>query len=329
MGWADRRYSSRPQKGFDWKQYIFGAFRVGEVSGIVVRVHASLLWLLVFNVLFAGSRGGMGVKNAIVSSILLFGIILLHELGHCFAARAVGGDAHEILMWPLGGLAYTSPPRRPWACFFTSAGGPLVNVVICVVSGAGLLLLSGGQFVLPLNPLIPFGATYTVSPAAYLLLSGGVGYYLWWIFATSYMLLVFNLLPIFPLDGGQMLQALAWKPLGYYGSMNFACTTGMIGAAIMGLIGLATRNFLLAFIAMAGYMTCNAMKMNLRQNADAAWSDAGGVSYSSPSNYSAKSRKKKTARPRDDKFTIKSLNPFEIIAKKRRRKQLERLMRDD
>lgn len=325
MGWADRPYSSRPQNSFDWRQLFLGSLTLGEWFGITVRVHASLLWLGAFNILFAGARGGMGIKNALASTLILFGIVLLHEFGHCIAARRVGGDAREILLWPLGGLAFVSTPRRPWPSFVASAGGPLVNVIICFVTGVLLLVMSRGQFSLPLNPLIPFAGDYFFNDASFQLIAQStLAYYLWWIYSTSWMLFCFNLLPIYPLDGGQMLQAILWPKLGYFNSMNFACTTGMIGAVFMGLVGLAGGSLWLAFLAYAGFMTCYQMKMNLREYADAAWEESR---YDPPR--SQKVRRTRAPRPRDDRFTIRDLNPFERIARRRRKKQFERLMRDD
>jgi Zn-dependent protease len=334
MGWQDRPYSA-PQRGgwgggFDWRQLIFGSLYVGEYFGIAVRLHSSLLLLGAFNILFAGTRGGMGIKNAIVSTLLLFLIILLHEFGHCFAARRVGGDAREILLWPLGGLAFVTAPQRPMPSFVTSAGGPLVNVVICVLTGGALLAMSGGQFSLPLNPLIPFGGDYFFNDRSFQLIAESTfAYYLWWIYITSWTLLFFNLLPIFPLDGGQMFQAILWTRLGYYRSMNFACTTGMIGAVITGLVGIASGRFMLCFLAYAGFMYCRQMQMNLREYSDAAYEAA---SYSTPTYSTPRAktpRPRRPTRPRDDKFTLRDLNPFERIARARRKKQFERLMRDD
>ena len=80
---------------------------------------------------------------------MLFMIVLLHELGHCFAARSVGGSADEILLWPLGGLAYVHHPHNAWASFITTAGGPAVNLVFFLISGAMILLMG---FWPPLNP---------------------------------------------------------------------------------------------------------------------------------------------------------------------------------
>jgi stage IV sporulation protein FB len=85
-----------------------------------------------------------------VMVVMVFFIILCHEFGHCFAARKVDGEADEILMWPLGGLAYCSPPHQPTAHLITALGGPLVNLLFCFFAGIALLIAG---FVPPLNPL--------------------------------------------------------------------------------------------------------------------------------------------------------------------------------
>ena len=327
MGWQDRPYSAPPQRGgFDFKGFNFNSILTGSLSlgvwfGIHVRVHASLLLLLLFNVLFAGGRGGMGFQDAVVSSLILFGIILLHEFGHCFAARSVGGDARDILLWPLGGLAFVSTPRRWWPSFVATAGGPLVNVAICLVTGVLLMILSGGQYALPLNPLIPFGGV-----GYQLLGTSTIAYYLSWIYITSWMLLFFNLLPIFPLDGGRMLQELLWPKLGYFQSMTIACNVGMAGAIAMGLWGLTSGSFWLIFLAFSGFMTCYQTKMNLREYADAAYEESR---FDAPNRSTPRAAKGKTSRPKDDKFSIRDLNPIERMKKAKRKKQFERLMKDD
>ncbi len=334
MGWQDRPYSSRPSRsGFDFKSILFGSLSLGHWFGIHVRVHASLLLMLAFNIVFAGTRGGFGFRGAIISSVVLFGIVLLHEFGHAFAARSVGGEASEILLWPLGGLAFVSTPKRWWPSFVASAGGPLVNVVICVVTGVLLMALSGWQFRLPFNPLIIFGGQVLMNDASYALLgSNFFAYILWWIYITSWTLLFFNLLPIFPLDGGRMLQELLWPKLGYFRSMSLACNVGMAGAIMMGLWGISGAGFWLMFLAFAGFMTCYQTKMNLREYADAAYEESR---YDAPkwqqrqTRNTPKAKAARKSRPHDDKFSMRDLNPFERIARARRKKQFERLMKDD
>ena len=217
-----------------------------------------MVLLVGLTLLFSASQGGMGVGNAMTFSTILFGIVLVHEFGHCFAARSVGGEANDILMWPLGGLAYADAPKRAWPQFWTAAGGPLVNVAICVLTAGGLYILNHGQG-MPWNPLqhhffIPHGSLFA--------------YYLWFIFTLSWGLLLFNLLPIFPMDGGRLLQALLWFKLGYYKSTMITCVVGIVGAVLMMMFGIA--NFfswfgqIMCFIGFSCLMTCYQTRLALK-----------------------------------------------------------------
>ena len=124
-----------------------------RVSGILVRVH--ILFIIVALGMFL--RQVTAKDNPIwwadvlfVVVLIPFVIILLHEFGHCYAARSVGGDAKEVLMWPLGGLAFVDVPNTPRANWVATAGGPAVNLVICVACAAGMV---AGGFLPNLNPI--------------------------------------------------------------------------------------------------------------------------------------------------------------------------------
>ncbi len=233
------------------------SFPIFRAFGIQVRLH------IIYIILTLGMITRAYVQNpdhwvefTMIWVILLFAIILLHEFGHCFAARKVGGDAEQILMWPLGGLAFCEVPPTPRANFITTAGGPFVNVIICNVA-ALVLLLAGylpplnifntGQLYYPelhsLNggSVVPVGydwhwtkvgTTETVNGAAVVLRDGSKwviqnqkpieveptkfttypDWILWTarVFWLSWLLLIFNLLPAYPLDGGRLLQAIIW-----------------------------------------------------------------------------------------------------------------------
>jgi len=254
MGWQDRPYyrdrSDSTSNPLMWA--LMGSVPLFTAFAIRVRAHASLVILIVLVLLF-GLGQGFTWQDRILSMGVLFTIVLLHEFGHCFAARAVGGEAKDIVMHPLGGLAMASAPRHAWPQFVTVAGGPAVNVVICILCGAILWATSGW---VPWNPFrfVPAGNFHSWLD---------VWRYAYWIYQVSWMLLIFNLLPVFPLDGGQMLQTILWPKFGYYRSMLFATTTGMVGAVVMAAVGLATGALLLLFIAISGFMTCMGMRRQL------------------------------------------------------------------
>ncbi len=129
-----------------WSIPLFRAF------GIQVRLHVLYIVISLGMILRAAKNDPEHwTEFALIWVVMLFFIVLLHEFGHCFAARREGGDASEILMWPLGGLAYCDVPHSPRAHFNTAAGGPLVNVIICIVCTAVLVPIAG--VLPPLNPL--------------------------------------------------------------------------------------------------------------------------------------------------------------------------------
>ncbi len=253
MAWEDRSYS-RSHSGASGNPLMWlltGSVSIGTWFGIHVRLHASMLLFAAIVLIFPGIFGGP--LNAVILNVVLFGVVLLHEFGHCFASRWVGGDPREIILTPIGGLAMADAPHRPWPTFFTVLGGPLVNVLICIITGAALMLM--GVAVIPWNLL--------GMHSAWIPTNGMVITALWFIFATSWALLLFNLWPIFPLDGGQLLQSLLWWRIGYYKATLFACVTGMIGAVIMAMLGIATGALLLLFIAVSGFITCYALRRDL------------------------------------------------------------------
>ena len=278
MGWEDRPYyrdrgsSSRPM---DW--LMSGSVHLFTVFGIRVRIQAQLL-ILIGLVLLLGLGGfGTTIVMRVQSMATLFLIILLHEFGHCFAARSVGGTADEIVMTPLGGLAMAMAPRRPWPTFVTVAGGPAVNVVICLVCGLAIYFILG---IFPLGPWT-FGSIYgRISNNGWL----SVASYLFWVYAWSYGLLLFNLLPVFPLDGGQLLQSILWKPLGYYKSMLLTLNIGLVGSVLMMMAGIGTfgmigGGLLMILIGLSCFMTCFQTRAMMRADGPWAFSNEDSFDY--------------------------------------------------
>ena len=228
-----------------------GSVPLFTVFRIRVRMHASMLIFLVLILL--GAMGVGTVAHRLIAAGALFTIVLLHEFGHCFAARWVGGDAEEIIMHPLGGLALASPPKRPWPTFVTVAGGPAVNLIICAITGTILWLAFG---MIPWNPMSVKSLEGMYQGMEKLASFHTWGVWVLWIHFMSWGLFVFNLLPVYPLDGGQMLQSILWPKFGYYKSMLFAATTGIVGGALMIAVGIATLGFFLLLIGVMGLIHC-------------------------------------------------------------------------
>jgi Zn-dependent protease len=128
------------------------SFPLGRMFGIRINVHVLLPLVLVGLIMRVtmGKDAPVTLAEALVMSGLLILSVLLHEFGHCFAARSVDGDAAEVLLWPLGGLAYCDVPHTPRANLITALGGPAVNLALCVAAG-GALLFAG--LAPPLHPL--------------------------------------------------------------------------------------------------------------------------------------------------------------------------------
>lgn len=260
MAWQDRSYyrdsSSGPSSPLAW--LLYGSVPLFTAFGIRVRAHAMLIIAIVLLLIF-GTGFGRPVDR-LIAAAALFTIVLLHEFGHCFAARRVGGTADEIIMHPLGGVALATPPRKPWPTFVTVAGGPAVNLVICLAC-ALVLYFAFGVHAWNVLDQKALGRAWMTGYE-----TGGANWLWWgswvfWIHLTSWFLFLFNMLPVYPLDGGQMLQSILWPKFGYYKSMLFAATTGIVGGCLIAAWGLVSFSLFLMLIGIMGVMNC----VNLRR----------------------------------------------------------------
>src|SRR5918999_3284436 len=116
-----------------------GTIRLFKFSGIQVYLHFTWFLLLAYELT---QRTGVYSSQvwAAYEYLALFGIVLLHEFGHALACRQTGGRADQIVLWPLGGIAFVNPPRRPGAMLWSIAAGPLVNVVLLPILTVALWL---------------------------------------------------------------------------------------------------------------------------------------------------------------------------------------------
>jgi len=211
-----------------------GSFTLFRVAGITVYVHWS--WFLMAYIQFKLQANNYSSPAWIVVEYLtLFGIVLLHEFGHALACRQVGGSAEQIVLWPLGGIAYVAPPPRPGAWLWSIAAGPLVNLLL-----------------VPITIVLWWGSANAGGPDDF----PDLHYFLQSIVAINLMLLVFNMLPIYPLDGGQILQSLLWFAVGRPLSLKIASVIGLAGGVGLILLALAAGN--LWMVVMAGFLTMRA-----------------------------------------------------------------------
>lgn len=199
-----------------------GSFRLFRVAGITVFLHWSWLLILVLEYQMRGEFQSP-IWN-VIEYVTLFVIVLLHEFGHALACRSVGGKANQIVLWPLGGVAYVQPPPRPGAFLWSIAAGPLVNVLLIPVTYL-LWQLSPATETTMVNGIlvegIPDITRYTRA-----------------LFYINGMLLIFNVLPIYPLDGGQILQSLLWYVMGRGRSIVVASAIGIAGGVAIAGFGL-------------------------------------------------------------------------------------------
>jgi Zn-dependent protease len=217
-----------------------GSFHLFRLAGVDLYLHWSWFAVALYEINQRSGRYSALSWN-IFEYLALFLIVTIHEFGHALACRQVGGTANQIVLWPLGGVAYVSPPPRPGATLWSIAAGPLVNVVILpVLSVLGMLMRSSG-----LAEAMP--NTHALLRAVWFINLG---------------LLIFNMLPIYPLDGGQILRSLLWYVLGRARSLMVATSIGFVGVA--GLILLAVWMKSVWFGVLSAFILMNCWR-GLRQ----------------------------------------------------------------
>lgn len=248
------------------------SFPLGRLFGITVRVHVLFPFFalaLILRVAFdSKSAPGTWVATATLMG-LLFVCVLLHEFGHCFAARLVEGDAHEILMWPLGGLASIEVPHAPRANFIAAAGGPFVNLLLCLICG---LALMSHALEPPWNPLDWNNAyrpvLYNWSEQAWQSALAWPDVLCARLFFLNWFLLLLNLLPGFPLDGGRMFQAIMWWRTDYRQATLSAVFAGFIVMIIITLFALVLNEVMPLLLAWFVWQTCRQQWIILETGGD-------------------------------------------------------------
>lgn len=213
--------------------------RVGRVFGIDIWFHWVFLIIVFLQLLSLLLNKELGLEKHIalahwgVFALALLTTLLIHEFGHCYAAYRQGGGAERVVIWPLGGLAYCDAPHQPRAQFWVAAGGPAASV------GLGLLAclvcaFAGWQLLPYVEPEFSFHRLFFQ-----------------YLFLWNTFVLILNLLPCYPVDGGRMLQAVLWGRYESYGhasllTLRISRVTAIAGFVLGGLIlllGFAVKNF--------------------------------------------------------------------------------------
>jgi Zn-dependent protease len=208
------------------------SWKLGRIAAIDVYVHFTFFLLLGWEALRDYQAHGDTAEtiSGLVFILILFGIVVLHELGHALAARSYGIRTRDIMLLPIGGVARLERmPRDPGQELVVALAGPAVNVVLAVVIYLVLALGRG---------LSPFGEALQVG--------GGFLDRLFWV---NVSLAIFNLLPAFPMDGGRVLRAALALRLDYARATQVAATIGQGVAILFGVLGFA-YDPLLIFIAL-------------------------------------------------------------------------------
>ena len=210
-------------------------FQVAKIDGIPIRLHwtfsLSMLGLFLFYFF------QFGLPTALTGTLVIsacFFCVLLHELGHAFAAKRFKIPTKDITLYPIGGVARIERmPSKPMEELWIALAGPAVNVLI-----AGVLYVVGGFFVSASSPI----AVQHIlnNPANYL------GLIIWYNLA----MVGFNMIPAFPMDGGRVLRAGLATKMGFSRATQIAGVLGQGIALLMIVYALFSQQFLLIAIAL-------------------------------------------------------------------------------
>lgn len=225
------------------------SFRLLTVAGIRIEVHATFV-LMVAAVALLQSRN-TPVWLSVGELALLFGCVLLHELGHALAARHYGIATRSIVLLPIGGVARLERmPEKPLQEIVVALAGPGVNLLIV---GLSMLALAGlgvapQRIVAEATAVLGGTAAPAIAEALRHLLEG--------LFAINVVMLVFNLIPAFPMDGGRVLRAALAFALPYPRATRIAAMVGQGFALLFAVAGVfVLKNPMLVFVALFVFMS--------------------------------------------------------------------------
>ena len=216
------------------------SFPIGRVFGTEIRIHLTFFLLLLWiGIAHLQSGGTAAAVDGVLFVVAVFACVVLHELGHALAARRYGIRTPKITLLPIGGVAQLERmPENPREEIVVALAGPAVNVLIAAI----LIVLLGAQ---------PTEATLTQieNPAPGFLARLAM---------VNVILVVFNLIPAFPMDGGRVLRALLAMRFSRVRATEIAARIGQFAAFLFGFLGLVGGNPLLIFVAIFVYLAASA-----------------------------------------------------------------------
>ena len=211
---------------------------IGSIAGTAVRIHITFVLFLIWIFVASWVQGGPEAAwNGLAFLILLFACVLAHEFGHIFTARAFGVATPDVTLLPIGGVARLERiPEEPVEELLVAVAGPAVNVAIALV----LLVFFGANLSLQHLGAVESQHVSMVDRLA----------------IVNLFLVLFNLIPAFPMDGGRVLRALLAMRLGHVRATEVAAAIGQWTAFALGFLGLLF-NPLLIFIAIFVYLAAS------------------------------------------------------------------------
>jgi len=295
---------------------------LGRLFGITIKVHflfPFVAFVLILRVVYKdGAAPGVWLDACSLMAILFFSV-LLHECGHCAGARLVDGDAEEVLLWPLGGLAAIDVPHNWRANLIAVVFGPLTNLILCLAIGLIFVTATKFQWRLPLNPLWP--SIVIDKPGAVILstwhgdpvLIDHWGHVLlaraFWI---NWALFLLNVLLLgFPMDGGRIVQCVLWPLYDFRQATLFAIYAGFGTMLVVALLSLVFNEAIGLFLACFIYVTCRQQYIILETGGEESL-----FGYDFTQGYTSLEREQTPRRRRS--------NFFKRWLQERRRKRLER-----
>ena len=235
------------------------SWKLGTAFGIGIYIHWTFLLLPLFILFNTWGTSGLRMAAYSVALVLtIFGCVVLHELGHALMARYFGIGTRDITLYPIGGVARLERmSERPLEEFFIALAGPAVNVVIAALLAVLVAFLGmAPQFHQDGTPSYAMGDNPLID-----------------LFLANTVLVLLNMLPAFPMDGGRVLRALLATGFGYLRATEIAVYVGMVMIGLIALAAILSANLSLLLLAGFVFLAGQAELAAVRRREANRWAD--------------------------------------------------------